>query len=286
MTAYRLAAAPCPISRSLDDPIPTDDALMITGSGQVFGILCDLFMLHALLLSADAEAVRILRRVMEDLKIGADAANGSDRALDLLNKRKFDAVVIDCDDTPGAPAVLRHLRTSASNKRAMAFAIINGKTTVRQAFDLGANFVIDKPLTVDRVQRSFRAAHGLMMRERRRYFRNALDSMAQITTSDGRPVRGTLINLSEGGMSLKLNGPVTLNSTVKLRFELPIPGGLVEAKAEVCWLGRDNLAGIRFLHIEQKMQRALEQWIAKKVDSQGPAPRSSPMFINATAKAR
>src|SRR5207253_10722589 len=86
------------------------------------GILCDLFMLHALLLSADAEAVRILRRVMEDLKIGADAANGSDRALDLLNKRKFDAVVIDCDDTPGAPAVLRHLRTSASNKRAMARA--------------------------------------------------------------------------------------------------------------------------------------------------------------------
>ena len=181
-------------------------------------------MLHALLLSADAEAVRILRRVMEDLKIGADAANGSDRALDLLNKRKFDAVIIDCDDTPGAPAVLRHLRTSASNKRAMAFAIINGKTTVRQAFDLGANFVIDKPLTVDRVQRSFRAAHGLMMRERRRYFRNALDSMAQITTSDGRPVRGTLINLSEGGMSLKLNGPVTLNSTVRAAHPRRIGG--------------------------------------------------------------
>ena len=99
-------------------------------------------------------------------------------------------------------------------------------------------------------------------------------------------MRGTLINLSEGGMSLKLNGPVTLNSTVKLRFELPIPGGLVEAKAEVCWLGRDDLAGIRFLHIEQKMQRALEQWIARQVDKQGPPPKSSPMFINATAKAR
>src|SRR5438445_12452020 len=89
-----------PISRSLDDPIPTDDALMITSSGQVFGILCDLFMLHALLLSADAEAVRILRRVMEDLKIGADAANVSDRALDLLNKRPFDAALLDCDDSP------------------------------------------------------------------------------------------------------------------------------------------------------------------------------------------
>jgi len=243
-------------------------------------------MLQALVLSSDAETVRLLRRVLEQLHIECETANGAERAADLIAKRKFDAVVIDCDDTKGGPEVLKNLRHSPSNKRSMAFAIIHGTTSVREAFDLGANFVMDKPLTVERVQRSFRAAHGMMMRERRRYFRNPLASPASVITSDGRDLRAEVINLSEGGMALRIKEQVTLNSTVKLRFELPETHQRIDAKAEICWLGRQDAVGLRFLHIEQKMQRSLEQWISKMMDTNDPPGKPASVFINATARAR
>jgi CheY-like chemotaxis protein len=238
-------------------------------------------MLQAMVLTRDPETLRVVRRALDDLKIACEPIAGPVQALEMLNKRRFDAVIADCDDLEGALDILKTMRKTPSNKRAMGFAIVNGTTSVRDAFDLGANFVIDKPLTMERVQRSLRAAHGLMMRERRRYFRNTLSSPAFLTAADGRELRGRIINLSEGGMAVKLTTPLTLNSSLRLRFDLPNPLRQIEAKAEVSWIRGDNSAGLRFLHIEQRMQRELEQWIAQQSELFYNS-KPSPMFINAT----
>src|SRR5260370_24516284 len=75
---------------------------------------------------------------------------------------------------PSGPAILRELRQGRSNKSCIAFAIVHGRTTVQQAFEMGANFVLDKPISLERATRSVRAAQGLIMRERRRYQRHLL----------------------------------------------------------------------------------------------------------------
>jgi len=234
--------------------------------------------LQALLLTKDAETLRLTRRALDEMNIACETSASPEMATEHLAKRRFDAVIIDCDDLPGALATLRGLRQSPSNKRSMAFAIVNGKTTVRDAFDLGANFVLDKPLTLERIMRSMKAAHGLMMRERRRYYRNPLTSSVFVYTSDGKERRAQIVNLSEGGMAVKAGGEITGQPTLKVRFELPGSQQRIEAKAEICWREKGNTAGLRFLHMEPSMQRDLEAWIGKQVSDQ-----KATIFINATS---
>src|SRR4051812_30293229 len=114
--------------------------------------------LEALLLIRDPEALRVFRKVLDANGISAQVCDDCADAQERLARHKYDAVVVDCDDIPDAPAALRELRAGKANKHAIAFALTNGTTTVKSAYEMGANFVIDKPFTVERLQRSMRAA--------------------------------------------------------------------------------------------------------------------------------
>ena len=139
-----------------------------------FGVALDTLIpmaLQALLLSRDPEVHRTIRRVFDSANIDLDLSNNADQARHILTRRKYDAVLVDCDDMSNGPVVLRELRQGKSNKSCIAFAVVSGKTSIQQAFEMGANFVLDKPISLDRATRSVRAAQGLIMRERRRYHR-------------------------------------------------------------------------------------------------------------------
>src|SRR5260370_14505992 len=159
--------------------------------------------LQALLFLREPGALRAARQAFDSSNILCQVGTDPVQAIELLHKRRFDAVVVDCDDLPGGKDVLQQLRSSPSSKRAMAFAIINSSTSVRQAFDLGANFVLDKPLTAERFTPTLRAAQGLMKREQRRYFRNALETEPVVTLPEGKEHRIRILNLSEGGMAVE-----------------------------------------------------------------------------------
>ncbi|MCI0350656.1 MAG: response regulator [Acidobacteriales bacterium] len=236
-------------------------------------------MLAALVLSHDLETVRVMRRVLDECRVQHESATALQPALEALGKRKFDAVIIDCDDLSGGKDVLKQVRETPSNKRAITFAIISNGTTVQDAFALGANFVLDKPLSPERAARSFRAAHGLMMRERRRYFRHKVKVAVSIYLPSGHEVKGMLTNLSETGVAIDLPQRIEKNTQVRVRFHLPATDKSVEAKGEIAWYDNGKQAGIRFLHIEQKVQRDLDQWLTKRFES---AKVSGPLFINAT----
>ena len=64
------------------------------------------------------------------------------------SQKKFDAVIIDCDDLRGGLGVLQGLRATPSNKNSVTFAVLNGKkTTTQQALcEVGVNFVLQKPI--------------------------------------------------------------------------------------------------------------------------------------------
>jgi uncharacterized protein (TIGR02266 family) len=238
--------------------------------------------LQALLLSRDPETLRVLRRVLDEQQLRFEACTTPEQAKASLGKRKVDAVIIDCDDMHGAVDVLKTLRASASGKRSIAFAIINGVTTVPDAFNLGANFVLDKPISYDRASRILRAAHGLMVRERRRYNRNPLPVAMTVTTSTGEQIRGKMINLSEGGLAMHADKTLERNTAVKVQFTLPTARQPFEAKGEVAWIDEKNNIGIRFLNISQNVQRDLEQWLGQQAMVNPPAQ----VFINATMRGR
>jgi CheY-like chemotaxis protein len=159
--------------------------------------------LQSLLLSRDDAVIRVLRRVLSDMEIDVEVCTGPEKAAEELARRKWDAVIIDCDDVHGALDVLRSVRQTPSNKTSTAFAIINGVTSVRSAFELGANLALEKPITADRAKHSFRAVHGMMLQERRRYFRHPVDMAVTLKFEDKEKhhhheVLATAVNLSEG----------------------------------------------------------------------------------------
>jgi len=95
--------------------------------------------LDSLLLSQDAELVRVIRPTLEKLSIDVEICHEARAGSDILITDKFDAVIVDCDDLNGGLAVLQGLRSTPSNKNSVAFAILNGhKTTTQEAFGMGA----------------------------------------------------------------------------------------------------------------------------------------------------
>src|SRR6266446_3429767 len=141
--------------------------------------------LESLLLSRDTDLVRVLRPTLEKLAIDVEICQEARAAADILVSEKFDAVIVDCDDLKGGLEVLQGLRSTPSNKNSVTFAILNGKkTTTQEAFGMGANFVLQKPISALNATRCFNAALSFMMRERRRYYRQPVKTMVKVILDD------------------------------------------------------------------------------------------------------
>src|SRR5262245_20881810 len=181
--------------------------------------------LSAVLLSRDPKAVAVLRRLTDELRIRLDAHGSAEGAFTALVNRKYDAILIDCDDITDGAETLAYIRKVPSSRRSIVFAIVNGGTTSQRAFELGANFVLEKPLTSERIERSIRAALGLMANERRRYFRQKLSTSVVVWVgTNAKEIRGELTNLSEGGMAIRLESGESVPIDWTLRFQFRLPG--------------------------------------------------------------
>lgn len=138
--------------------------------------------LHALLLSRDPVLLVTLRRLLEEMAVKVEACPSAVVAANLLTHQKFEAFLLDVDDVEGAGELLGAVRHAPLNRSSIVFAVTHRRTSFRAAFEQGANFVLEKPLSIDRAQRSLRVAQALMLRERRRTFRHTVDTPVMIQT--------------------------------------------------------------------------------------------------------
>src|SRR6266704_5692975 len=159
--------------------------------------------LKALVLCSDEKIVRVLRRTLGDLEIGVELCTDADSALRKLTRDRFEAIIVDCAG-PRSAEVLLSARRAPCNKRAVAVAIVEPVVGLRSAFDIGAHFVLYKPVSTERAKSSFHAARALMKRERRRNSRVAIQvpvSLKNDQTGFMQTVPTT--DLSEGGMAVQ-----------------------------------------------------------------------------------
>jgi DNA-binding response OmpR family regulator len=229
-------------------------------------------MLESLLLSRDAEVFRVLRATLEKLSIEIEVCQEAKKASDILISEKFDAVIVDCDDMPGGVGVLEGLRATPSNKNSVTFAIVNERTSTQEAFGMGVNFVLHKPLSVLNTSRCFNAALSFMLRERRRYFRHPV-KMPVCLVLDGKEIKGESTNISEGGIALLLHHALPKNATPRLQFTLPASGPALDVNTEVAWADLKGYVGLRFLNLPASSQELLEGWLTTQMERQTPGPK-------------
>src|SRR5271165_5656181 len=117
--------------------------------------------LKSLVLCSDEKIVRVLRRVLGDLDISVELCGNADNALRKLTRERFEAIIADCAED-GASDVLRSARSAPCNKQAVAVAIVEPIIGLKAVFDVGAHFVLYKPVSSERAKSSFRAARALM----------------------------------------------------------------------------------------------------------------------------
>jgi DNA-binding response OmpR family regulator len=228
--------------------------------------------LESLLISRDAALLGVLRPALEKISVNVHVCAESQPGSDLLAKRKFDAVIIDCDDLQNGFDLLRTLRQTQSNAKSVSFAVLNGKTTTQEAFKSGANFVLQKPLTPLHAARCFNAALNFMVRERRRYFRYPLEMPLRISLPQKQEMTATSTNLSEGGMAIRILGKLPKNAEAQFRFTLPGVNISLELKGEVAWADGTGHAGIRFIDVPQSAQYQLEKWLTDRLQEEMPEP--------------
>lgn len=217
--------------------------------------------LRSLLLSQDTELIEILQMALDDLGIGVEVYPTAPWAGEDIAEHRFDAVIIDFD-VPGADDFLRGVRRSPSNTHSLAFAIVNADIGLAAAFAMGANLALQKPITLESARNSLRAAYGLIMQERRRYFRHAVETLVILTPDENTTIVGTTMNVSEGGMALKCDRELQLNGLVRLKFSLPGITGELDARAIVVWKDPIGRAGIRFEKLSITAREKLAEWLA------------------------
>jgi len=225
---------------------------------------------HALLVSADAEAIQHCSFALQELSISPDVCREVPLAIRLLNRQKFEAVIVDLQLGEHSGWVLDEVRLSASNRTAVIFAISGHGEESTVAFRSGAGFVFERPLSARSIRRILRPAYGLILRERRRYFRCPISVPVVLLRPPLPELRCHSLNISEGGMAMSTSVPLKPGEPMQVHFTLPGHDTSYLAEATVRWWKAGYL-GVCFVSLSKEDKSELQVWLARKLEELLPA---------------
>jgi DNA-binding response OmpR family regulator len=219
--------------------------------------------IQCLLLTRDPQVERVVRPVLANAQVGVEVCFNAAQVGDLLQKRHFDGFVLDCDEIPDAANLIEKIRGFSSN-HAVIMAVTKGEAGGQTALYRGANFVLDKPLSQDRLESYLHIALVFLNREFRRYFRYRIQLPVTISVS-GKEITAKTRNISEGGVGLQLSQPnPSLRGAVDIRFEIPDPDKtMIRATGEIAWSDKSGQVGMRITHFAENCGQALRRWLGR-----------------------
>jgi DNA-binding response OmpR family regulator len=208
----------------------------------------------------------ILEQAMRQFAIASESCEDPAVALRLLRSRKYEAVVIDFQFGAIARQLLSELRSSASNRRSVVFALVDHDSEANEAFISGSSFTLAKPVPEDKAVRLLRAAYGMILRERRRYFRCPVSIPAKLYYPDRQPQDVLVVNLSEEGLCIHSSSPISKDEQAFVEFTLPTVEAEISCHTTVCWADSRGRAGLRIESLPGEMKAHLEGWLARRLD--------------------
>jgi hypothetical protein len=220
----------------------------------------------ALVLCKEAQTRRLIGESLRALAIRPEICEDLLTAIGLLNKQKFEAVIVDLLLGEEATLVMQQLRFSRANRTAVTFAITTEDGEQTPVVRLNSTFVLQRPLSAASVNQTLRAAYGMVVRERRRYFRCPVAVPAFVRARQPEEILCQTVNISEGGIAL--SAPSTLDPTLAaaVRLRLPDRSSQLCAEARVCWRNENGLVGFEFQSLASDQKAELQEWLARKLD--------------------
>jgi len=229
---------------------------------------------QALLVSKDDESTTVLTGVLSGFGVEAACCGYSD-GICQLTEQNSDLVIVDFDDPHSADLVLQKALQSAPRSHVVTVALLSDKSSLRNVFGKGANFVLYKPFSTEQAEAGLRAAIVLLKRERRSSFRVPVQVPVQIKVEDDPETEGILLDLSEDGLDLLAAQPVRAAAAIQVRFSLP-DGNAIDARGEIAWANPNGQAGVHFIDLPAGVRTVLQTWVAANAP-EPPPPDPEPV---------
>ena len=230
--------------------------------------------LDCLVVARDSNLLRVLSASLQHAGITAEVCHDGEEAALRLERSRFDSVMVDCVELEDGPEILRSVRKVGANRSAIVFAIVDGEATMQQRAETGANFVLERPIAMDVLARSLRAARSLMVQERRRYFRFPVDISVSLVANSSE-ARATATDISAGGMALRMDKPLETGWRGVAEFTLPETDFNLQVRTEVVWVNAKGEAGLRFHYVPLRLRSGFEKWLKQRADLEQPKQRAS-----------
>jgi CheY-like chemotaxis protein len=222
--------------------------------------LADNMPLLGLIVSREDRDIRVLQEVLHELHVETEVCGTAADAGGVLVKRPVDAVLLD-GDLPGAMNVIDTLARGKTLEQPRIIAILGGKESAHCAFEIGAHFVLYKPISRDRTLVSLEYAFRSAGKDRRGGNRRGVYLNTTVTSPAVDSVPVSLFNLSPTGAAVRAKKRLPPDS--KLYFEFQIPGqkSTVRLSGNVVWQDVQGRAGIRFGSVPASSRKALDEWL-------------------------
>ena len=220
------------------------------------------------MVSADPVTIGKFSLALEEFSLSPDVCTGMLASIRLLNRRKFEAVIIDLQLGEQAGLILDEVHRSSSNRTAVTFAI-SGSDEEGAAFRKRSEFVFERPVSMQSIHSTLKPAYGLILRERRRYFRCAASVPVIVIRTNMPEVRCHSVNISEGGMALSTFVPLNTGECVQVQFTLPGQRVPFVVESNICWL-KSGCLGVRFVSLLPEHKSELQGWLSRKLEESLP----------------
>jgi hypothetical protein len=224
--------------------------------------------LQAMVISSDPHVLESMPACLKNIGIDAVVHQQVAPAVDEMTKHKTDAFFVDRDCDPEF-SFLQRMRATPSNRRAIGFAIVAEGHPA--AFRL-ADFIVHKPMLQPRVTQTLRAAYGLMLNERRRYFRKTVSMPATLLDSASRIVKGRTVNISQNGFAMDCEEAPKHGELLKVSFTIPQRAELLNCTGQVVWSHCSGRTGLAITKIGNQDREYLARWLDQEFQDQHRLP--------------
>jgi len=219
--------------------------------------------LSSMVVSRDWQEVSVLECILGGLHIDVAVESEPQRALARLTKSKIDALIVDCD-LNGTGQFFLELQREASRASTVPLVIMGGPQGRRDLEESGALFAFDKPISVEQAVHTLSAARNMILDGRLRYHRAGLDVPVTLRGRHKQRTKGQLINLSQGGLQVRVEDGFEAREASHVCFALPGTNCGLNAEVEVAWSDSRGNVGVRFVKMAPPMKHTLRLWLAQQ----------------------
>jgi hypothetical protein len=216
------------------------------------------FAMNALIVGREPDTIRLFSRLFAEKHIHTQACLESG-AFEQLSSDKFEAVVFDCDEFPSCTEILKNL--PRPNKNVLVLALASESEMKQLLSDLGASFVVGRPLQESPVRELMSQAYGRMLRDGQSYFRLTIQLPISVRRESGAVVQCTTLNVSQTGMAVSSTSGFMIGEEISIVFAIPNTGISVSAKGRIIWDDKHGKAGISFACTDTSVQARFCEWL-------------------------